>query len=194
VVRRTGVKTTVLVHGGLATAVLFVLLASGCGGQPVEVIDSSAEPAGAGSAFKEMRRDETLGEGGWFKFTFGAVEYPTEWGYADLHPSIGDNGVRLTLLNNPIGGGSFPLLRIVIFAEATDVTALQGTTLADQTIVLKMEKKKGRGYDGKVSITFTTVGEGWIEGSFNGTVEAEGQAQPIQGSFKAHLNLPEKEG
>jgi hypothetical protein len=187
------VRNAVTRNAGIGLTLFLVSVLAGCGGQPVEVVQDNSEPSGMGSVFKDMRRDETLGEGGWFKFTLGTIEYPTEWGYADVHENVGANGFRIILLNNPVGSGSFPALRIVIFTDTAEIASLQGTTLADQNIMLKMEKKKGRGLEGKVAITFSQVGEGWIEGSFTGNIDVEGQSQPIQGSFKAHLNLPDEQ-
>ena len=181
----------------LAAAVFslsIILLASACGGQQYEIVEDTADAQGMGSVFKDMRRDESLGEGGWFRFTIDSVEHPTEWGYADIHPSQGDDAVRLVILNNPVGGGKFPLLRIVVFADISEAAELEGLSIADQDIVLKMEKKKGRGDEGKVTLTFNKVSTGWLEGTFSGEVSVEGTPHQIEGSFKVRLNTPDELG
>jgi len=176
----------------LGILAVLVLTLAGCGGGEEPQVVTGSESPGLGSVFKEMRRDVSLGEGGWFKFTIGSVEYPTEWGYADFHASSLESGSRLVLLNNPIGRGQFPLLRLVIFAGVSDPTELEGQTVEKQMLVLKMEKKKGKGLDGSASVTFTAVDEKWVEGSFSGSIEQQGQTLEIEGSFKARLNIPEE--
>ncbi|HUX08688.1 MAG TPA: hypothetical protein VMX35_15415 [Acidobacteriota bacterium] len=178
----------------LAAALLplsIILFASACGGQQYEIVEDSTDAQGMGSVFKDMRRDESLGEGGWFRFTLDSVEHLTEWGYADIHPSLGDDTTRMVILNNPVGGGKFPLLRIVIFADVSDAAELEGLSIAGQSIVLKMDKKKGRGDEGKITITFGKVSTGWLEGTLAGEVTIEGSPHQIEGSFKVRLNTPE---
>lgn len=181
------VKKSVFI--GLAAAI--ALLITGCGGEEPEIITED-DTSGLGTVFKDMRRNVELGEGGWFKFTYESVEYPTEWGYADFHPTSAKVKSRLVLLNNPIGGSSFPLLRLVVFSQVASAADLLGQTLEDQMISLKMEKKKGKGYEGSATVTFTTVDESWLEGEFSGTVNADGETKEVTGSFKVRLNIPEE--
>ncbi len=165
---------------------------AGCGGQEPEIITTSDTP-GLGSVYKKMRRDAELGVGGWFKFTIDSVEYPTEWGYADFHPSANEAGSRLVLLNNAVGGGGFPLLRIVAFADISAPAQLQGQTLRQQSLILKMEKKKkSKGWTGSVDVTFDSIEGDWIEGSFTGSVSPAGEEKEILGSFKVRLNIPDE--
>ena len=180
-------KKSVLI--GLAAAVA-VIIAS-CGGEEPEVV-TGEEASGLGTVFKDMRRNTELGEGGWFKFTFESVEYPTEWGYADFHPTSAQVKSRLVLLNNPIGGDQFPLLRLVVFSQVANAADLLGQTLEDQMISLKMEKKKGKGLEGTASVTFTAVDESWLEGNFSGSVVGDGETKEVTGSFKVRLNTPEE--
>lgn len=175
----------------LGACLAMVLLLSACEGETPPI--TTQERQEADSIFTQMRRDEALGEGGWFAFTYGTEEFRTEWGYADFHIRASQEESRITLLSNPIGNTAFPLLRIVLFGPHRNLADYAGATVESRRAILKLEAQRGSGIPGAVSVTINAVEGEWIEGTFAGEISGDGEAaRPIEGSFRARVNIPEE--
>lgn len=170
---------------------LLILFAFGCGenAEPVEVVDvPEAATVKTKDIMSEMRKNEDLGAGGEFLFTYNGEEFAVNWGYADFRVFEATNNSRLTLLSNAVGGESFPILRLLVPGTVAKAEELIGQTAKAEKLTLKFEKKKKSGLKGSGQVTITAITEGFIEGTFSGEME---NGSKIEGKFRAKLNLPE---
>jgi hypothetical protein len=177
---------------GVAAMVFVVVTLVACEPPAVEVVEEPAEVeplVRTGDVLGDWRRDPARGEGGEFAFTFGEQSISGDWGYADFRYFPGSDLGRLTLLNNPLGGEHFPVLRIVASAKAISVEELIGKTFATDKINLKMEKKKKSGIRADGTVTVIAISDSMIEGTFSAVTE---DGEKLDGSFRARVHLAEE--
>ena len=173
----------------LGACLAMILLLSACEGEPPPT--TTQERQEARSTQGQMRRDEALGEGGWFAFTYGTEEFRTEWGYAEFRTNANREESRILLLSNPAGDTAFPLLRVVLFGPHRNLADYVGSTVESRRAILKLEAERGSGISGAVSVAITAVEGEWIEGTFSGGIGGDGEAaRPIEGSFRARITIP----
>ena len=167
-----------------------------CGGEGPTVIPSKSKDRGKidrKATLQDWRKSEELGTEGSFGFSFGEEQLSTDWGYADFNPLPSGEESRIVLLGNPTGGRDFPKLRIVIKVPFVEVGELAGQSFETERVTLRPsgDRKVGKGFEGSATVTFESVDQKFLVGTFSGVIDAADERIPLEGSFRVQLNILE---